>query len=217
MTTKRQLRVELADAQTTISALRATVAAASEDRDRAVAEMADVSRKLTERSNRLDTFADAIADQDAKLTEATTQLAERGEALRIALEQAARVPALCVEVAGERERVALHEKRTAFWHGTAQHQKRRAEAMTRVGDRMAANANAQTRKEWEAAKEGRSLRGPDGRWLKAEGPPPRSRWGESTPAHPPLVGPASAGVPIGLHTSTPVSPPTHPTPQKEPP
>ena len=91
MTTKRQLRVELADAQTTISALRATVAAASEDRDRAVAEMADVSRKLTERSNRLDTFADAIADQDAKLTEATTQLAERGEALRIALEQAARV------------------------------------------------------------------------------------------------------------------------------
>ena len=172
MTTKRQLRVELADAQTTISALRATVAAASEDRDRAVAEMADVSRKLTERSNRLDTFVDAIADQDAKLTEATTQLAERGEALRIALEQAARVPALCVEVAGERERVALHEKRTAFWHGTAQHQKRRAEAMTRVGDRMAANANAQTRKEWEAAKEGRSLRGPDGRWLKAEGPPP---------------------------------------------
>jgi len=184
MTTKRQLRVELADAQTTISALRATVAAASEDRDRAVAEMAgrlrvatrafghDVSRKLTEWSNRLDTFADAIADQDAKLTEATTQLAERGEALRIALEQAARVPALCVEVAGERERVALHEKRTAFWHGTAQHQKRRAEAMTRVGDRMAANANAQTRKEWEAAKEGRSLRGPDGRWLKAEGPPP---------------------------------------------
>ena len=172
MTTKRQLRVELADAQTTISALRATVAAASEDRDRAVAEMADVSRKLTERSNRLDTFVDAIADQDAKLTEATTQLAERGEALRIALEQAARVPALCVEVAGERERVALHEKRTAFWHGTAQHQKRRAEAMTRVGDRMAANANAQTRKEWAAAKEGRSLRGPDGRWLKAEGPPP---------------------------------------------
>ena len=178
MTTKRQLRVELADAQTTISALRATVAAAREDRDRAGAEMADVSRKLTERSNRvlgadlLDTFADAIADQDAKLTEATTQLAERGEALRIALEQAARVPALCVEVAGERERVALHEKRTAFWHGTAQHQKRRAEAMTRVGDRMAANANAQTRKEWEAAKEGRSLRGPDGRWLKAEGPPP---------------------------------------------
>lgn len=172
MTTKRQLRVELADAQTTISALRATVAAASEDRDRAVAEMADVSRKLTERSNRLDTFADAIADQNAKLTEATTQLAERGEALRIALEQAARVPALCVEVAGERERVALHEKRTAFWRGTAQHQKRRAEAMTRVGDRMAANANAQTRKEWEAAKEGRSLRGPDGRWLKAEGPPP---------------------------------------------
>ena len=172
MTTKRQLRVELADAQTTISALRATVAAASEDRDRAVAEMADVSRKLTERSNRLDTFADAIADQDAKLTEATTQLAERGEALRIALEQAARVPALCVEVAGERERVALHEKRTAFWHGTAQHQMRRAEAMTRVGDRMAAKADTQTAKEWAAAKEGRSLRGPDGRWLKAEGPPP---------------------------------------------
>ena len=179
MSSKRQLRSELADAQTTISALRATVAAANEDRDRADDKAEHVKAKLGAMTRRAENLAADLAAErrkfaatEAMLTEATTQLAERGEALRIALEQAARVPALCVEVAGERERVALHEKRTAFWHGTAQHQKRRAEAMTRVGDRMAANANAQTRKEWEAAKEGRSLRGPDGRWLKAEGPPP---------------------------------------------
>lgn len=41
-------------------------------------------------------------------------------------------------------------------------------AMIRVGDRMAAKADTQTAKEWEAAKEGRSLRGPDGRWLKTD-------------------------------------------------
>lgn len=135
MTTKRQLRVELADAQTTISALRATVVVASV----------------------------SLASWDG--------VGERVESVASLGELAAHIGHLG-DGAVERERVALHEKRTAFWHGTAQHQKRRAEAMTRVGDRMAANANAQTRKEWEAAKEGRPLRGPDGRRLKAEGPPP---------------------------------------------
>ncbi len=40
--------------------------------------------------------------------------------------------------------------------------------MTAVGDRMAAKVDAQTAKEWAAAKDGRALRGPDGRWLKAD-------------------------------------------------
>ena len=68
-------------------------------------------------------------------------------------------------------------KRGKWLHTTALDAWMTAEAPVEVvepwtPDRMAANANAQTRKEWEAAKEGRSLRGPDGRWLKAEGPPP---------------------------------------------
>ena len=44
----------------------------------------------------------------------------------------------------------------------------RAELVARVGDRMAAKVDAQTAKEWAAAKDGRALRGPDGRWLKAD-------------------------------------------------
>ena len=40
--------------------------------------------------------------------------------------------------------------------------------MSVVGDRMASKVDAQTAKEWAAAKDGRALRGPDGRWLKAD-------------------------------------------------
>ena len=43
-----------------------------------------------------------------------------------------------------------------------------ADLMARVGDRMASKVDAQTAKEWAAAKDGRALRGPDGRWLKAD-------------------------------------------------
>ena len=172
MSSKRQLRSELADAQTTISALRATVAAANEDRDRADDKAEHVKAKLGAMTRRAENLAADLAAErrkfaatEAKLAEATTQLAERGQALRIALEQSAQVPVL-------RDGVASSTKRATFWRDTVQHQMRRAEAMTRVGDRMAAKADTQTAKEWAAAKEGRSLRGPDGRWLKAEGPPP---------------------------------------------
>lgn len=95
MTSKRQLRAELAAAEATVDALRIKLAAANEDRDLAEISLAEARGKLRSTTTVL---ADAVRRREAK----------------------------------------------------------------------AAKADTQTAKEWEAAKEGRSLRGPDGRWLKTD-------------------------------------------------
>ena len=102
-----------------------------------------------------------IAERDAIL-------AERAEALRVALEWGAgrdddwhRISMLRSELTAERE---CNTKLATL---VLRHVER-AELVARVGDRMAAKVDAQTAKEWAAAKDGRALRGPDGRWLKAD-------------------------------------------------
>lgn len=168
MTTKRQLRAELDEAHTTCAALTATVTAITEDRDLLEAEARDMRRQLFEAGAQLVAAGQEIAECDALLV-------ERAEALRVALEWGAGRDDDRAKIAELREDLELSIARTDSWRAEA---KGISDAvgdilttvtlMSMVGDRMAVKVDAQTAKEWAAAKDGRALRGPDGRWLKAD-------------------------------------------------
>lgn len=168
MATKRQLRADLAEALTTTQALTATVAAVTAGRDLLEAEARDLQAKLFEAGCQLVAAGQEIAERDALL-------AERGEALRTALEWGAGRDDDRAKIAELRSDLELSIARTEHWRAEARGISdavgdilTTVTLMSVVGDRMAAKVDAQTAKEWAAAKDGRALRGPDGRWLKAD-------------------------------------------------
>lgn len=168
MATKRQLRADLAEALTTTQALTATVAAVTAGRDLLEAEARDLQAKLFEAGCQLVAAGQEIAERDALLT-------ERGEALRTALEWGAGRDDDRAKIAELRSDLELSIARTEHWRAEARGISdavgdilTTVTLMSVVGDRMAAKVDAQTAKEWAAAKDGRALRGPDGRWLKAD-------------------------------------------------
>lgn len=168
MATKRQLRADLAEALTTTQALTATVAAVTAGRDLLEAEARDLQAKLFEAGCQLVAAGQEIAERDALV-------AERGEALRTALEWGAGRDDDRAKIAELRSDLELSIARTEHWRAEARGISdavgdilTTVTLMSVVGDRMAAKVDAQTAKEWAAAKDGRALRGPDGRWLKAD-------------------------------------------------
>ncbi len=168
MATKRQLRADLAEALTTTQALTATVAAVTAGRDLLEAEARDLQAKLFEAGAQLVAADQQIAERDALM-------AERAEALRTALEWGAGRDEDRAKIAELRSDLELSIARTEHWRSEARGISdavgdilTTVTLMSVVGDRMAAKVDAQTAKEWAAAKDGRALRGPDGRWLKAE-------------------------------------------------
>lgn len=168
MATKRQLRADLAEALTTTQALTATVAAVTAGRDLLEAEARDLQAKLFEAGCQLVAAGQEIAERDALLT-------ERGEALRTALEWGAGRDDDRAKIAELRSDLELSIARTEHWRAEARGISdavgdilTTVTLMSVVGDRMASKVDAQTAKEWAAAKDGRALRGPDGRWLKAD-------------------------------------------------
>lgn len=168
MATKRQLRADLAEALTTTQALTATVAAVTAGRDLLEAEARDLQAKLFEAGCQLVAAGQEIAERAALL-------AERGEALRTALEWGAGRDDDRAKIAELRSDLELSIARTEHWRAEARGISdavgdilTTVTLMSVVGDRMAAKVDAQTAKEWAAAKDGRALRGPDGRWLKAD-------------------------------------------------
>jgi hypothetical protein len=168
MATKRQLRADLAEALTTTQALTATVAAVTAGRDLLEAEARDLQAKLFEAGCQLVAAGQEIAERDALL-------AERGEALRTALEWGAGRDDDRAKIAELRSDLELSIARTEHWRAEARGISdavgdilTTVTLMSVVGDRMASKVDAQTAKEWAAAKGGRALRGPDGRWLKAD-------------------------------------------------
>ena len=161
MATKRQLRADLAEALTTTQALTATVAAVTAGRDLLEAEARDLQAKLFEAGAQLVAADQQIAERDALL-------AERAEALRVALEWGAGRDDDRAEIAALVAKHAVQRRNLARRIEQANDYSVRFVTMSRVGDRMAAKVDAQTAKEWAAAKDGRALRGPDGRWLKAD-------------------------------------------------
>jgi hypothetical protein len=168
MATKRQLRADLAEALTTTQALTATVAAVTAGRDLLEAEARDLQAKLFEAGCQLVAAGQEIAERVALL-------AERGEALRTALEWGAGRDDDRAKIAELRSDLELSIARTEHWRAEARGISdavgdilTTVTLMSVVGDRMASKVDAQTAKEWAAAKGGRALRGPDGRWLKAD-------------------------------------------------
>ena len=165
---RAQLRADLAEALTTTQALTATVAAVTAGRDLLEAEARDLQAKLFEAGCQLVAADQQIAERDALL-------AERGEALRTALEWGAGRDDDRAKIAELRSDLELSIARTEHWRAEARGISdavgdilTTVTLMSVVGDRMAAKVDAQTAKEWAAAKDGRALRGPDGRWLKAD-------------------------------------------------
>lgn len=165
---RAQLRADLAEALTTTQALTATVAAVTAGRDLLEAEARDLQAKLFEAGCQLVAAGQEIAERDALL-------AERGEALRTALEWGAGRDDDRAKIAELRSDLELSIARTEHWRAEARGISdavgdilTTVTLMSVVGDRMAAKVDAQTAKEWAAAKGGRALRGPDGRWLKAD-------------------------------------------------
>ena len=139
-----------------------------DDIDLLEAEARDLQAKLFEAGAQLVAADQQIAERDAIL-------AERGEALRVALEWGAGRDEDRAKIAHLTESVDNAVARTDYWRAetralnAAFHDLAEiADLMARVGDRMASKVDAQTAKEWAAAKDGRALRGPDGRWLKAD-------------------------------------------------
>ncbi len=168
MATKRQLRADLAEALTTTQALTATVAVMREAHGLLEAEARDLQAKLFEAGAQLVAADQQIAERDALM-------AERAEALRTALEWGASRDDDRAKIAELRSDLELSIARTEHWRSEARGISdavgdilTTVTLMSVVGDRMAAKVDAQTAKEWAAAKDGRALRGPDGRWLKAE-------------------------------------------------
>lgn len=165
---RAQLRADLAEALTTTQALTATVAAVTAGRDLLEAEARDLQAKLFEAGCQLVAAGQEIAERDALLT-------ERGEALRTALEWGAGRDDDRAKIAELRSDLELSIARTEHWRAEARGISdavgdilTTVTLMSVVGDRMASKVDAQTAKEWAAAKDGRALRGPDGRWLKAD-------------------------------------------------
>ncbi len=165
---RAQLRADLAEALTKTQALTATVAVMRDDIDLLEAEARDLQAKLFEAGAQLVAADQLVAERDAIL-------AERGEALRVALEWGAGRDDDRAEIAELRSDLELSIARTEHWRAEARGISdavgdilTTVTLMSVVGDRMAAKVDAQTAKEWAAAKDGRALRGPDGRWLKAD-------------------------------------------------
>ena len=159
---RAQLRADLAAANAEAAEHTAVQVRLREDIiDLLEAEARDLQAQLFEAGAQLVAADQLVAERDAIL-------AERAEALRVALEWGAgrdedrhRLSMLRSELTAERE---CNTKLATL---VLRHVER-AELVARVGDRMAAKVDAQTAKEWAAAKDGRALRGPDGRWLKAD-------------------------------------------------
>ena len=172
---RAQLRADLAEALTKTQALTATVAVMREAHDLLEAEARDLQAKLFEAGAQLVAADQQIAERDAIL-------AERAEALRVALEWGAGRDDDRAKIAELRSDLELSIARTEHWRAEARGISdavgdilttvtlilTTVTLMSVVGDRMAAKVDAQTAKEWAAAKDGRALRGPDGRWLKAD-------------------------------------------------
>lgn len=139
-----------------------------DDIDLLEAEARDLQAKLFEAGAQLVAADQQIAERDAIL-------AERAEALRVALEWGAGRDDDRAKIAELRSDLELSIARTEHWRAEARGISdavgdilTTVTLMSVVGDRMAAKVDAQTAKEWAAAKDGRALRGPDGRWLKAD-------------------------------------------------
>lgn len=166
---RAQLRADLAEALTKTQALTATVAVMREAHDLLEAEARDLQAKLFEAGAQLVAADQQIAERDAIL-------AERGEALRVALEWGAGRDDDRAEIAELRSDLELSIARTEHWRAEARGISdavgdilTTVTLMSVVGDRMAAKVgDRMAAKEWAAAKDGRALRGPDGRWLKAD-------------------------------------------------
>lgn len=132
-----------------------------DDIDLLEAEARDLQAKLFEAGAQLVAADQQIAERDALL-------AERAEALRVALEWGAGRDDDRAKIAELSAKHAVQRRNLARRIEQANDYSVRFVTMSRVGDRMAAKVDAQTAKEWAAAKDGRALRGPDGRWLKAD-------------------------------------------------
>lgn len=168
MASKRQLRADLAAANAEAAGHTAVRVRLRDDIDLLEAEARDLQAKLFEAGCQLVAAGQEIAERDALL-------AERGEALRTALEWGAGRDDDRAKIAELRSDLELSIARTEHWRAEARGISdavgdilTTVTLMSVVGDRMASKANAQTAKEWAAAKDGRALRGPDGRWLKAD-------------------------------------------------
>ena len=161
MATKRQLRADLAAAKAEAAEHTAVRVRLRDDIDLLEAEARDLQAKLFEAGAQLVAADQQIAERDALL-------AERAEALRVALEWGAGRDEYRAKIETLTESVDNAITRSDYWRAIARDHLYRIQLMSRVGDRMAAKVDAQTAKEWAAAKDGRALRGPDGRWLKAD-------------------------------------------------
>lgn len=165
---RAQLRADLAAAKAEAAEHTAVRVRLRDDIDLLEAEARDLQAKLFEAGAQLVAADQQIAERDALL-------AERGEALRTALEWGAGRDDDRAEIAELRSDLELSIARTEHWRAEARGISdavgdilTTVTLMSVVGDRMAAKVDAQTAKEWAAAKDGRALRGPDGRWLKAD-------------------------------------------------
>ena len=165
---RAQLRADLAAANAEAAEHTAVRVRLRDDIDLLEAEARDLQAKLFEAGAQLVAADQQIAERDALL-------AERAEALRVALEWGSGRDEDRAEIAELRSDLELSIARTEHWRAEARGISdavgdilTTVTLMSVVGDRMAAKVDAQTAKEWAAAKDGRALRGPDGRWLKAE-------------------------------------------------
>jgi len=161
MVTKRQLRSTLRRFEDVAGARLDIIRKACDERDLIEAEARDLQAKLFEAGAQLVAADQQIAERDALL-------AERAEALRTALEWGAGRDEDRAKIA-ELERLNANQRSNLQRRVDEAHAVRELiDLILKVGDRMAAKVDAQTAKEWAAAKDGRALRGPDGRWLKAD-------------------------------------------------
>lgn len=165
---RAQLRADLAAAKAEAAEHTAVRVRLRDDIDLLEAEARDLQAKLFEAGAQLVAADQQIAERDAIL-------AERAEALRVALEWGAGRDDDRAKIAELRSDLELSIARTEHWRAEARGISdavgdilTTVTLMSVVGDRMAAKVDAQTAKEWAAAKDGRALRGPDGRWLKAD-------------------------------------------------
>lgn len=165
---RAQLRADLAAANAEAAEHTAVRVRLRDDIDLLEAEARDLQAKLFEAGAQLVAADQQIAERDAIL-------AERAEALRTALEWGAGRDDDRAKIAELRSDLELSIARTEHWRAEARGISdavgdilTTVTLMSVVGDRMAAKVDAQTAKEWAAAKDGRALRGPDGRWLKAD-------------------------------------------------
>ncbi len=165
---RAQLRADLAAAKAEAAEHTAVRVRLRDDIDLLEAEARDLQAKLFEAGAQLVAADQQIAERDALL-------AERAEALRTALEWGAGRDDDRAKIAELRSDLELSIARTEHWRAEARGISdavgdilTTVTLMSVVGDRMAAKVDAQTAKEWAAAKDGRALRGPDGRWLKAD-------------------------------------------------